>query len=822
MGAVLRDVRYGVRMLARHPGFTAIAVLSLAVGIGLNATIFSVVNALLLRPLPVDRPGELVAVFTSSDSGAPYSSSSYPDFADLAAGGSTLAGLAAHTLMFVAIDHGDASRTTLGEIVSANYFDVLGVRPVIGRGFSADDDRPGTAPVAVISTRMWQRDFLANPQVVGQSIRIRNRAYAVVGVAPERFGGLASGVSADLWLPAGAVDDVEPLGMIDTAPSPSGSNRIERRGQRWLFLTGRLKPGATMAQAQANLASVMSALEQAYPQSNHNRHVTVMPSASVRIHPDVDAAIAPGAAALMVAVGLVLLVACANLASLLLARATARSREMAIRLAIGASRAQLVRQLTTESLVLALAGGAAGYALALWSTRAMAAFRPPIDVGVAFDISPDARVLMFTIGLATTTGLLFGLAPAFRASRPDLVPSLKGEVFVGRRRRFDPRRGLVALEIALSMVLLVTGGLLLRSAVAAAHATTGVDAAHVVCASINGTKMYADRERALQYFTEGVRRLEAIAGVTAVARANWIPLSLNHNTNVIEIDGVRGPATDGGVEIDTADVSGDYFHVMGVPIAAGRTFDSRDNKDSAPVAIVSAAAASKYWPAGALGRQFHVRNGGMATIVGVSADYAVRAVGEAPRPLVHFAIDQTRPGYQTFALATSRPAVEFVAPVRQTLVALEPRTIFIDLQPLASLVDTVLFPVRATAALLATLSGLALLLATIGLYGVIAFNVSRRTREIGIRMALGSSQAQVVRQVIGEGLTLVAAGGLIGAAAAGVVGRVISGALFGVTAFDPLTWTVVLGTLAFAAVLAGLVPALRAAAIDPMRALRQL
>ncbi|MFI5179244.1 MAG: FtsX-like permease family protein, partial [Vicinamibacterales bacterium] len=620
----------------------------------------------------------------------------------------------------------------------------------------------------------------------------------------------------------GCVEDVEPVGMIDSTPSP-GSNRVERRGQRWLFLTGRLNPGAALAQASANLSAVMGELARTYPQSNANRRVTLLPAASVRIHPELDAALTPGAAVLMIAVGLVLLVACANLASLLLARAFARSREMAIRLAVGASRGHLVRQLLTESLLLSLAGGAIGLGLALWATRTLASIRPPVNVGVSFDLVPDARVFAFALGLAVTTALLFGLIPALRASRPNLVTALKGGAVGGPVRRIDLRHVLVAGQVALSLVLIIAGGLFLQSALAAQRADTGVNSRRVVYASVNAVKMYADRARARRFYDDGARQLAGVTGVTRVARATWVPLSLNHNTAVIEVAGIRGSAPDGGIEIDTADVSAEYFNVLDVPLLSGRSFDSRDTDTSERVAIVSAAAARRYWPGrDAIGQQFRVRNGELVTIVGISRDYAVRAIGETPRPIVHFAIDQTQPAYVTFLAETDRAAEDFVAPVRRALLALDPRTIFVDLQPLGALVDATLFPVRAGAAILAGLSGLALLLATIGLYGVIAFNVSRQTREIGIRMALGAGQRRVVRQVIVEGLLLVAAGGVAGALAAGLAGRVLASALYGVSAFDALTWGAALATLVVAAIIAAFVPARRAASVDPMAALRQL
>jgi predicted permease len=822
IAAVWRDARYALRVLARQPGFSIVALVSLALGIGLNTAIFSVINAVLLRPLPVDHPDRLVAIFTSADSGDPYSSSSYADYADLAASNSTLDGLAAHTLMFVGVDQRETTRMLLGEIVSSNYFSVLGVPLAAGRGFTSLDDRPGASPTAIISTTMWRREFGGDPGAVGRTLSIRGRAYTIVGIAPGTFGGLASAVSAELWLPVGCVEDVEPVGMIDSVPSP-GSNRIERRGQRWLFLTGRLKPGATVAQANANLSALMTALAKTYPQSNTNRRLSLLPAASVRIHPELDAALTPGAAVLMIAVGLVLLVACANLASLLLARAFSRSREMAIRLAVGASRGHLVRQLLAESLLLSIAGGAIGLGLAAWATRMIAAIRPPVDVGVSFDLVPDARVFGFALALAVVTALFAGLIPSLRASRPNLVPSLKGHESGGPVRRFDLRHALVAAQVALSLMLIVAGGLFLRSAVAAQRADIGVNSGHVVYATVNALKMYPERARALRFYDDGARQLASVAGITRVARATWVPLSLNHNTSIIEVPGVRGSAPDGGIDIDTTDVSADYFRVLNVPIVAGRAFDARDTDTSERVAIVSEAAARRYWPGrDPIGQQFRVRNDDLYTVVGISRDYAVRAIGETPRPIVHFAIDQTKPGYVTFVAETARPAEELVGPVRRAIVTLDPHAVIVDLQPLGSLVSATLFPVRAGAAILAGLSGLALVLATIGLYGVIAFNVGRQTREIGIRMALGARQRRVIRQVIVEGLVLVGAGGIVGALAAGLAGRMLASALYGVSAFDALTWTMALATLVIAAIVAAFVPARRAATVDPISALRQL
>jgi predicted permease len=823
LDAILRDVRYATRGLLRSPGFTAVAVLSLGLGLGVNTALFTVVNAVLLRPLPVERPDRLVAIFTTGDNGGAYSSSSYPDFLDLAARNATLDGIAAHSLMMVGIDRPSeaATRLAVGEIVSPNYFSVLGVRLAIGAGFAPDAARTTAAPSTVLSYRMWQRDFHGGAGALGKIIVIRGTPYTIVGVAPNGFDGLASGVSAELWLPAGRVDDVEPFGEIDTVASASGNTRVEKRGQRWLFLTGRLKDTATVEQARANLNALMATLETENPISNTHRRATVLPGSSVRIHPDVDGALAPASILLMAAVELVLLVACSNLASMLLARATSRAREMAVRLAIGASRWQLMRQLIVESLLLSAAGGLVSLLLAQWAGSALIAVQLPIPFSVVFNLSPDVRVLLFTFGVTAVTGVLVGLAPALQASRPNLVPALKGEAELTRTRRFGLRNLLVAGQMAMSMLLLVVAGLLLRSFVAASHVAVGFDADKVVYAAINGSKQFPDATRTQQFYAEAERRLKDLPGVTSVARVNRLPFSLNINSDVIEIDGVRGPAPSGGVPIDVTAVSATYFTTMGVPIVRGRAFDSRDREDTELVAIVNEAAARQYWPGReAIGQHFK-RGGKTFTIVGITGNHIVRSAGEHPRPYVQYAIDQDPPSFQNLVARTDGSTSSLVAPVRQTLLGIEPRLAFMGLEPLTALEDASLFPARAGMVLLGVFGSLALLLAAIGLYGVMAFNVSRRTREIGIRMALGAGAGLVHRQMVIEGLKLVAIGGAAGLVLAVVASRALGSMLIGIGALDPISFlgaTAVLITTAFCATL---IPARRAARTDPMVALRR-
>lgn len=819
---VLNDARVALRSFAKAPGFSAVAILSIALGIGLNTTIFSVVNALLLRPVPATDPDRLVTIFTSGY-GNELSSSSYPDFVDLASSNTTLSGLAARTLMFAGVERGESTAITVGEIVSPNYFDVLGVRLAAGRGFAAGTERPDVAPTAIISHRMWMRDFGGHADAVGRDLIIRGRKYAIVGVAPAQFNGLAAGVSAELWVPAGCVDDIEPVGMNDSSPSPSGSHKNERRGQRYLMLVGRLARGVTIAQAQANLHTLMAGIEHEYPQSNENRDAIVMRANAVRLLPGVDGALAPSAAVLMAAVGLVLLVACSNIASLLLARATSRAKEMALRVAIGATRWQIVQQLLVESLLLSLIGGATGLVLVTWLAGLLGRIQPPMQISIAFDFAPDARVFVFTFLLATATGLLFGLVPALKASRPNLVPALKGEAEFIRTRRVTMRSALVAGQMAMSMVLLVVAGLFFRSFLAASATDVGFDVNRLVYAAINSSKEFSDSASAQRFFEDAERRVRALPGVVSVARTDRLPFALTNNTSVVSIDGVRGAAEDGGILADVSNVSHDYFATLGIPIVAGRAIDARDRgANTQPVVVINQTAARKYFAnQDPLGRHVRVGKTGDFIIVGVSADHPVRAVGEAPRPYFQFAIDQTQVGFANLVIRTDGSARDLTPLVRRELLALQPRMAFLGLEPMTGMVDATLFPARAAMVLLGCFGALATVLAVVGLYGVVSFNVARQTRDIGIRMALGAGRGRVVADVLRHSGTLVLYGLIADGVLAVGAAQVLSGFLVGVSALDPVSYAAAALVLAVAALMAGVVPAHRAATIDPITALRR-
>ncbi len=821
--SILGDVRYAVRGLAANPAFAAVAIGSLALGIGLNSALFSVVNALLLRPLPVAHPEQLVRVYTTSD--IPESTFSNPDFRDLQREATIFSGVAGHTLMFAIVSRDGRSQLLLGEVVTANYFDVLGIRPALGRTFDAGDDRvEGGNRVAIISDSLWRRQFGGDPGVIGRSIRLRGSDYVVLGVMPKQFTGLTPGLRAELWVPTSMVDDVEPVGMNDTVVSPEGKTRLTRRGSRWMFVTARLAPGVSLAQARGGVDATMDRLQQAYPQTNRGRRGVVKPAGSVRIHPMIDGALLPGAAAIMIGVGLVLLVACANIANLLLARGSSRRREIAIRLAVGAGRARIIRQLLAESFVLASLGGAAGLLLGAWSVRLLSGVQPPLPVAIALDLTLDSRVLAFTAAIALATGILFGLAPALQATRTDLVSSLKADGAVLRAgSRMELRSALVVAQVTVSVVLLVAAALLTRGAVTAARADIGFRPEGLALATIDlGMHRYTP-DRGTAFYREALDRVHAIAGVSSAAIVERLPFSPNIQNRNVFIDGKTYPVDSRGETLDATSVSAGYFRTLGVPVVQGRDFDSRDTVGSPNVVIVNEAMARKYWPDGAVGRRVHAHGvDAPFDVIGVVRDYKVRTIGEPPTPFIHFARAQRYAQSASILARTSGDAGELARAIRRELISLEPELIFIENHPMESEIALTLFPVRAGAALGAGFGVLALLLAAIGLYGVTAFWVSRRTREIGIRIALGATPAAVVARVLGQGLTLVLAGLAAGTLLAAAAARSLQGLLYGVSSMDPLSYAAAAAVLLTVAVAANIVPARRASRVDPMIALRTL
>ena len=820
---LITDVRYALRWLRRSPGFTAVAILSLAIGIGFNTALFTLVDAVVFRPLPVAQPDRLAEIYTTSPDGDMYATSSYPDYLDFKAQSHVFSDIIGYSPILAAVSAGDRSRMALGEVVTGNYFPVLGLRARLGRTLTPEDDRPGAARAVLLSYALWVRDYGSNPGIVGQTIRIHNQPYTVVGVAEKSYTGMVPMLSAALWIPMAFVDDGEPGGIISIVPSPTGNTRLERRGTRWMFLKGRLNDGATIAQAQAELQVVAGQLMTAYPATNKDRKVAVLPR--VHIHPDADRMLLPIALGLMVVVGLVLLVACANVASMLLARASGRQKEVGIRLAIGASRGRLTAQLLTESVVMALLGASVGIGLAWALMQVALAIKLPVPIPLAFALQIDARVLIFTIAVTLVASIIAGLAPALKATRPDLVRELKGDstaASVGSRR-WTMRDGLVVVQIAVTMVLLIASGLLTRSLLAAQQIGLGFEPQGMAILSTELSLIGYDDARGSRLFDQAVERVRAISGVEAAAIAERTPFSINYNRNNIFIPGRHQPGDLKGFLADSTRVSPEYFATLAVPIVQGRNFTATDTPKSPRVAIVSETFARKFWPnENAIGKIFHVRSldGPDYQIVGISADYKVSTPGEQPTPYIHYAYSQNPTAGEALIARTRGNAEMLLSAMRRELLALDPNIVLLDNQTMTAQVDTTLMPAKLGAISISGVGAVAMALAAIGLYGVIAYSVSRRTREIGIRMALGAGRGAVVGLVMRQGLVLTGVGVAIGTLLSAVAAKAVSGALYGIGYLDPITWIGAIVTLFGVAALANAVPARRAAIVDPSAALR--
>lgn len=824
MDALLRDLRYTLRGLRKAPGFTLVAVITLALGIGANSTMFSLVNAILFRPLPVEGPEELVNVYGHTATSSAHDASSYPNFLDYEAQAQTLEGMFAFTNFFASLSIDGSAELVIGEIVSEDYFGVLGVEAAEGRTFVPEEfAAPGTGPVAVLSHAFWQARFAGDPGVLGRTFRLNGVPYTIVGVAPRDFGGMMPAVSAQMWIPLSMVEEVEPLGNNRNSGPSVGATRLERRGNHFLWIKGRLASGATLAQARAELEAIAARLAELHPETNARERVRVLASEDVVVNPDFDGTLRPAGMVLLGAVGLVLLVACANLANMMTARHTGRRREMALRLAIGADRGQLVRQMVVESLTLSLAGGAVAVLLAYGFAGALARFQPPLPIELALDISPDGRVLAFTIAVAALTGLTFGLLPALRTSRPDLVPALKDAAGgSGRRgRRWDPRDALVVVQVAVSLVLLVGGALMVRSLGAGARVDFGYDVDRTANLALAMEMNGYGPEEATLFLEEAKRRLEARPDVEAVGRASRIPLELNNNGFGLFIEGHQSSPDDAPYRVDGARVDEGYVGALGLEIVSGRGIEAADREEAAAVAVVSRELASRYWPGqDALGREFRTSwDGGPWRIVGVVEDHKVNTPGEAPTPYLLLPLP-TRSSYGNFVVRTSVPAEGVVPALEAELRRMDPELVFVATGTLRELAEVRLFPIRAGAWLIGAFGALALVIAAVGLYGVVSYSVSRRVREMGIRKALGAETAGVVGLVLRQGMLLVLVGGAAGVLLALVAARALSAALL-VEAYDPASFAAAFLALAGVGALANFVPARRAASVDPMVALRE-
>ena len=819
---LLRDLGYAVRGACRNPGFTLAAVVSLAIPIGFNTTVFTIVDSLLFRPLPVVRPAELVDVYTSYPDGERYSTNSYQDYLDLRAENDVFTDMAAHVPMSAAVRGDDTASLVMGEAVTGNYFEFLGVQPVLGRMLGPEDDRPGVARVAVISSGLWDRAFGRDPDVVGRSFRIRSQPYLVVGVAPPGFAGMVPLLGPDLWIPMIWIEDVSRMTFV-----AAGSGARPERGQRQrpVYVKGRLRDGVTLARADASLDVTMAGLAAADPDSGEDRRVSLTLTENARLPADVAGpAYVVGVVGLLL-VGVVPLVACANVMGMLLARAVARRREIGVRLAVGASRGRLVRQLLTESLVLSCLGAGAGLTLAWSLLRTLVAAELPIGpFPITLEFLLDARAFLFTAVLAAGAGVAAGLVPALGATRPNVVRDLNGAVAVARAggRRWVLRDALVAVQLAVTVPLLVLAGLLARSAAGAVGVSPGFDPDRIAAVGMDLNAIGYEWERAERFLRTALERVESMPGVEVASQASRSPLDATFNRESVLVSGLHGP-TDRGARVETGVVSAGYFDTLGVALLQGRTFTTADTRESPRVAIVSEAMALRLWPAGSAVARFRLGewDGPEYEVVGVSADYQVRSATEEPAAYLHLAASQHIRPFGVLLLArTDGDAAALSAVIRRELRRMEP-DVFFHLQEdtLRETAAAAMLPNRI-AATVASASGLAaLVLGAVGLYGVVAYLVLRRTREFAIRSALGARTGTLLRLVLGTGAGVAALGAGVGAVLAFVLTRLASQVAPGIPLADPVVWTGVLLLIVAVTAVAHVGAARRILRLDLARAL---
>jgi predicted permease len=715
-----------------------------------------------------------------------------------------------------------SAQLAVGELVSNNYFTGLGVRPALGRFFTPEEAAPiGGATYVVLSDRFWRSRFNAAPDIVGKTLRMNGTIYTIVGVADPSFGGMIPGTTSQMWIPLTMAEQVEPFGNQRVPALSPGTTRFDRRGVHWLSMKGRMKPGVTPQQVQSDFAGILGRLAAEYPVMLGKERIATYATTEVRINPDADKYLEPAGMLLIAAVGLVLLVACANLANLMLARATGRGHEIALRVALGATRGRIARQLVTESLVLALAGGALAFPLAAGLTAFVSRIKPPLPIDVGLSISPDWRVMLYTLLIAIGTGIAFGLVPAIRASRPDLVPALKEGASDGTRGRFRLRDALVVAQMAVSLVLIVVGALFVRSLSAAADVPLGYDASRIGFLTVPLEFIGYNEERGGVLMEQARQRIAAVPGVQAVSITSRLPLSINNNGFGIRVIGQELP-DDRPYAIDGAYVDEHYLEAMSLTLLAGRAFVPADRDESRRVMVITQAMAKRFWagaPENAVGREVRTRTDGPTyQIVGVVADHTVDSPGEPAKSYVLLPLARGV-NYGNYIIRTATPVAGMITTFEREVRALEPEAVFMDRGTLRELADVKLFPVRAGAWLLGACGLLALLVAAVGLYGVIAYSTNRRVRELGIRAALGAQPAMIVRMVIREGMLLVGIGAALGAVMAFGAASVLSNVLF-VAPFDPLSFAIATAVLASAALLANAVPAWRASRVDPMVALR--
>jgi len=812
---IFQEIRQAVRLLLKNPGLTVIAGLSIAIGIGVNSALFSITDALLLRPLAIARPGDVVTIVTSTLTFLP-GGVSYPDYQDLREKSRSFSGLAAYQFQSVGLapSANVQPQMRLGMLVSDNFFSTMGIEPMLGRAFAPDEAKvPGRDAIAVLSYDQWVNQFGRDPGILGRTVRMTGIEFKIIGVMPESFTGM------DLYVHPAFYAPLTMIQQLGTLPG----NPLEDRANRFLQVKGRLRPGVSREQAQAELISIGKNLEKAYPATNHNHSIAVQTELQARFQQDpYDSALV---VTLMTLAGLVLLIACANVANLLLARASSRSREIAIRLAIGAGRWRLLRQLLIESALLSSVGGVLGLGLGYLGILFFKTIQIPTDLPIVLLIRLDRRVLLFSLCAALASTLLFGLAPAWQAARTDLIPALRAAgLTASARRRTIGRDVLVIGQVALSLVLLVAAGMLLEGFRKTLGLNPGFRTDHIMTMQFDTRLARYTPEQSRLFYRNLVDRARALPGVKSATMAEAVPLSPGQSSQVVIPEGYQFPkgqetATEFGEAIDE-----NYFPTMRTPMVRGRTFTFSDTADSRPVAIVNEAFAAKYWPnQDAIGKRVRIKDsqGPMLEVVGISKTGRYLFIAEPPTPYIYVPYTQQPASAMAVLVETAGDPAGVAAPLRDLVRSLDANVPIYNARTLENFYQLRAISVMLLILELVSAMGLlGLALALVGLYGLMSYSVSRRTQEIGIRMALGANRGSVVTMVLRQGFLLSAIGIGIGFVASLGVHSVLSRGLIGLGSSNPAVLAIVPVALLLVTIAACYIPAHRASQVDPIRALR--
>ncbi|HEV8366342.1 MAG TPA: ABC transporter permease [Pyrinomonadaceae bacterium] len=828
MNNPLRDIRYSVRSLVKRPGFALIAVFTLALGIGVNTAILSAVNGFILRPLPVTNANELVVPFWGSKKDAEvWGPFSYANYVDLRDQNRSLSGLLAWQMTSAGIsssanrDEEGRAEIAWGEMVSNNYFDVLDVKPALGRTFAPEEGRSqNDAPVVVLGHKLWERRFNSDPSIVGRTIYMNGQLFTVIGVGPEKFEGVKFAIRQDFWIPL----------MMQTKLNGGDPSWEKERSWSMFLLMGRLKPGVTMKQAETDLNIVAGEIARIYPAKAADTKVQVVSELDGRFGSFSKTLKFSSVIALFVS-GLVLLVACANVANLMLARSMARTKEIGIRVAIGAGRLHIIRQLLTESILLSLIGGGLGWLFAYWGTALIQASIPPMPYPINLDVSPDLYVLKWMLLISVLTGVVFGLVPALVSSKPNLVTVLKGEVTGlaqrGFRQHFNLRGVLVVAQVALSIVVLVCAGLFLRSLNKALNADPGFNTENLISMRLDPGSLGYDAIAGKRFYTDLLKRVESQPGVHSASLTAFLLMGdSNGVVNPVIKEGDPDPLPNQGMSIERSIVAPKYFGTMGIQLLRGRDFTDHDNSDAPQVVIVNQEFARRFYgnEESALGKRLHFWWSGSppVEIIGIAKDGLYRNVYEDKTPYLFIPeFQQYESGMTLLVKADSAANMEPVlTSVRREIAQLDPRVPVFGLLTAKENLSFAYWAPRLAAGMGTAFGGLALVLATMGLYGVMTYAVSQRTREIGIRIALGAQIRDVLKLVVSQGMLLVIVGLATGLIGAFLLTRVLSSLLIGVGASDPITFFGVSILLLLVALFACFIPARRASRVDPLKALR--